>query len=200
MRLVFFSIFLSAFIFSSLQAQDTEENVVIDGYLVTRIITDEGDTLYLSNLDEYSITSLENFESGEDYKLYKRYRRYALKVYPYALEAIKIFKEVEYATENMKERERKKYIKKLSKKLKKEFEDPLKKLTKTQGMILTKMIEKELDTSMYKLIKNMRGGFSAGYWNTTAKFFGYKLKRGYVEGDDPILDAVLKDFDISYKN
>ncbi len=38
---------------------------------------------------------------------------------------------------------------------------------------------------------------TAGYWNTMSKFWGYDLKRGYMEGDDPILDAVLEDFSLA---
>ena len=67
-----------------------------------------------------------------------------------------------------------------------------------KGKILVKMVEKELNTPLYDLIRTYRGGMTAGYWNTLSKFWGYDLKRGYMEGDDPILDAVLEDFNISY--
>ena len=60
------------------------------------------------------------------------------------------------------------------------------------------MIEKELDTPMHTLIKNARGGLTAGYWNGLGYLNGYRLKRGYIRGDDAILDAVLDDFNISY--
>ncbi len=180
-------------------AQDKIDEVVFNGTIMTRIITEEGDTIFMSQLDEFQLTSVQNMNQ-EEKRLYRKYRRYALKVYPYALDAIKIFKEVEYATNTMSKRKRKKYIKKLSKDLKKEFEDPLRNLTRTQGLILMKMIEKELDTPMYSLIKDLRGSSSSFYWNMTGKIYGYDLKSGYVLGEDPIMDAVLKDFDISYKN
>ena len=83
--------------------------------------------------------------------------------------------------------------------LKKEFADPLKKLTKTQGMILMKMIEKELDKSMHRIIRELRGGLNATYWSTAAGMFGHKLRKGYEPGLDPVLDAVLNDLDTSYK-
>ena len=98
----------------------------------------------------------------------------------------------------MKKRKRKKHIKRLQKELKKEFKEPLKKLTKTQGLILVKMIEKELDTPFYKLVKGLRGGMTAAYWNQLGKLYGYQLKDKYTPGEDPILDAVLNDLDISY--
>lgn len=191
---IVFFVLLSSVLFG----QDRVDEVVLNGHIMTRIITEEGDTLFFSQLTEFQLTGVQNMNQ-EEKRLYRKYRRYALKVYPYALDAIKIFKEVEYATNNMSPRKRKKYIKKLSKDLKNEFEDPLRGLTRTQGLILMKMIEKELDTPMYNLIRDLRGKTSSFYWNMTGKIYGYDLKNGYVVGEDKIMDAVLQDFDISYK-
>jgi len=127
-----------------------------------------------------------------------RYRAFAIKVYPYAKEAIKIFRLQEYATRNMKKGKRKKYLKILRKDLENEFEIPLKKLSKTQGKILVKMIERELDTPLYELIKRLNGKWKAFYWNQFSKLYGYRLKTGYRKGENPILDVVLQDLDISY--
>lgn len=169
-----------------------------DGKVYTAMISDK-DTLILQRLEDISITAPRTFENHDDYRKYIRYRRYAQKVYPYAVEAIKIFKESEYATENYSKRKKKRHIKKLQKELKKEFSEPLKNLTKTQGYILTKMIERELDTPMYDLIKDLRGSFTAGYYNQFGKLYGYKLKEGYEPGVDEFLDIVLNDYDISYE-
>ena len=164
------------------------------------MIDECGDTLIMAQLDDVSVSSLRKFKSEEEEKRYRKYRRYAAKVYPYAVEAIKIFREVEAVTADMEKRKhKKKYTRKLAKDLKKEFSDPLKKLTKTQGKILVKMIEKELDTPLYYLIKDLRGGLTATKWSTLGKFYGHQLKEGYTPGEDPIMDAVLNDLDISYE-
>jgi hypothetical protein len=162
------------------------------------LITPEGDTILLATLDDITLTSPRSFESREDYLKYMKYRRYAVVVFPYAREAIRIFRETERATQELNKRKSKRYIRKLQKELKEEFEDKLKQLTRTQGYILVKMIEKELDTPMYDLVKDLRNGLTASYWNTFSSFYGYSLKDGYIEGEDPILDSVLQDFDISY--
>ena len=60
------------------------------------------------------------------------------------------------------------------------------------------MIERELDARMFDLIKNTQGKLKAFYWNQSSKLYGYRLKTGYIVGDNPILDVVLQDFDISY--
>jgi len=163
------------------------------------IMVTNGDTMVIANIEDVSVTSPRSFDSKEDERKYRKYKYYAAKVYPYAAEAIKIFRKMEYATKNMKKRKRKKYIKELSEELKVKFEDPLKKLSKTQGKILVKMIERELDRPMFDLIKELQGTFKAFYWNQSSKLYGYRLKDEYTEGENPILDAVLQDLNISYE-
>ena len=163
------------------------------------VIISEGDTMVLAEIDDVSISSPRSFDNADDYKRYRKYKYYAAKVYPFALEAIKVYKNINYETRDMSRRKRKKYIKARNKELKEKFEDPLKGLSKTQGKILVKMIERELDVKMYDVIKEFRGKFKAVYWNQSSKLLGYRLKHGYFKGENPILDIVLQDFDISYE-
>ena len=179
-------------------AQDTTLHpITINGEVVTALVQD-GDTLIMAELEEASVTTFRTFESDTEYRMYMKYRRYALKVYPYAVSSIRIFREVEAETADMSKRKRKKYIKKVQKDVRREFTEPLKNLSRTQGKILIKMIEKELDIPMYYLLKDLRNGFQASKWQTLGKMYGYNLKDGYIVGEDPILDAVLSDFDISH--
>ena len=171
----------------------------VQGQIVTAMVTETGDTLYMADLADVSITSLRSFKDDADYRKYVRFKHYAAVVYPYAKEAIRIFRETEYATQNLSKRKRKKAIKKLEEELRAEFEGPLTKMTKLQGKIMIKMIERELDKPMYDLIAGLRGSFTAFYWHNFAKLYSYDLKEGYNEGDYEILDAVLQDFDISYR-
>lgn len=171
----------------------------VDGHIMTAMITEEGDTLIMATLDDVSITTPRTFNSAADYRKYMKFKRYAALVYPYAKEAIRIFKETEHVTNTMSKRKRKKHVKKLQEELKEEFEAPLSKLTKLQGKILVKMIEKELDENMFDLIRGVRGRIAAVYWHNASKLFSYDLKEGYSRGTYDILDAVLDDFDVSYR-
>jgi hypothetical protein len=177
----------------------TTTKLRVDGKIYSAIITPEGDTLILADLDEISITSLRTFASDEDYQKYMRFRRHAFTVFPFAKEAIRIFREYEYAQKYYSKKDAKKKLKVLEKELTEEFEEPLKKLTKLQGKIMFKMIEKELDQSMYDLLKGLKGTFTAFYWNSFSKLYDYNLKEGYEPGKYEILDAVLTDFDVSHR-
>jgi len=171
----------------------------VDGKYYPYAIDDCGDTLIIAQLGDVSISSPEVFNSEEEYKLYRRYRIYAQRAYPYAVDAIRIFRETDYMTQNMSKRDRRRYIKRLQDELETKFEEPLKKMSKTQGKVLIAMIERETGEPIYDLIKDLRGGLTARYWATLAGFYGHRLKQKYEIGDDRILDAVLDDFDVSYE-
>lgn len=172
---------------------------IINGQVFPFMIDGCGDTVILATLDDVSISSPKQFDNEDDYKKYRKYRIFAAEVYPYAVEAIKVFREIEYYSDDMRKRERKKYLKEMQKDLKERFEDPLKNLSKTRGLLLIKMIERELQIPTFELIKELKGGFTATYWSTLGRFYGYHLRDGYKVGEDPIMDMVLDDFDVSYQ-
>ena len=182
----------------SAEAQDRKERMTLAGQVVTALITEENDTLLIADLEDVQVTSPRKFKNSEDYRRYMKYRRYAAIVYPYAVEAVRTYRQIEENTEGVKKSKRRKFIRKKKKELKGEFKEPLSKLTKTQGFLLIKMVEKELDVVMFDLIQDTRGGFNAFTWNLLGNLNGFSLKEGYQRGKDPILDMVLDDYDISY--
>jgi len=202
-RLLLFSLLLHAAWAVDGQVQvpngGVETKLTIEGKIYPALITENGDTLILVDLDNVSITALRTFANDEEYRKYLRFRNYAAKVYPYAKEAIRIFRELEYVSQHMSKKEKKKKIAELEEQLTKEFEEPLTNLTKLQGKIMIKMIEKETGQPIYHMIKDLKGGFKAFYWNAFSKLYSYDLKEGYNRGQYPVLDAVLQDFDVSYR-
>lgn len=198
-RLIFALLpFLLITIFTRLDAQDRREKTILAGQVVTALITEDNDTLLIADLEDVQVTSPRKFQNSEDYRRYMKYRRYAAIVYPYAVEAVRVYRDIEENTEGVKKGKRRKYIRKKKKELKDEFKEPLAKLTKTQGFLLIKMVEKELEVVMYDLIQDTRGGLNAFTWNLLGNLNGFSLKEGYIRGQDPILDMVLDDYDISY--
>jgi len=168
---------------------------IVDGEPVKVLVID-GDTLVIANLELISVTAPREFDYSEDRDRYSKYRRYAAIVYPYAVQGLRIYKQLEKESEGKSKREKRKMIKEISGRLKDEFEEPLKNLTRTQGLILTKMMERALNKPFYEIIKELKGGFTAMYWNQLGKMYDYHLKDEYRVGKDPILDAVLEDFDV----
>lgn len=177
------------------QVEYIEYHTQINGQPVTILIKDK-DTMIIAQLEKAIILAPKIFEKTDDRDRYNKYRRYSAIVYPYAVQAVRLYKQLEKETEGKSDRQKRKVVKQISKRLKDEFETPLKNLSKTQGFLLTKMIEKNLDMSFFHVIKELKGGFSATYYNELAKIYGYHLKNKYASGEDEILDSVLEEFDL----
>lgn len=169
---------------------------IING-METEVVIDGDDTTLTTQLDLTGILPLRQFDSLPDQERYLKYRRYAFVVYPFAAHSVRLYLQVQEATKGMTEKERRKFVDQIDQALEAQFENTLKNLTRTQGLILTKMIERELDKPFHTVIKELRGGFAAFYWNQLGKFNGYKLKEKYTPGKDPVMDAVLEEFDMN---
>lgn len=175
-----------------------EETMEIQGQIVKVMIVG-GDTLIVADLEDVSVASPRKFKDKAEYRHYLRMRYHATKVYPYGVEAIKVFREVEYWSQNKNKRQRKKHIRRLQKELKKKFEDPLKNLTRTQGRILVEMIEREIETPIFYVIKDLKGPIKAAWWQNVGKLWGYNLKEGYDPEKDPILESILSTLKIEHE-
>jgi len=186
----------------SARSQDTatekEMRKVVQGQVVKLLISGD-DTLYIADLQDVNISSPRQFKNYDEYKLYMRYKRYAADVYPYAKEAIEVYRQIKEEADDLKRGKRKKYIRALNREMKSDYKETFKNMTRMQGKVMIKMIERELDVSFFELIKDVKGGFTASYWDTFSRLYGYRLRDKYQKGDEPVLDAVLQDFNITSK-
>ncbi|MBU6340207.1 MAG: DUF4294 domain-containing protein [Bacteroidetes bacterium] len=160
-----------------------------------RMEVTNGDTIFDMSLRPVRIAQARKFKDLDEQVLYNRYKYAARKVYPYALQALALYDEVHQNTQDMNRRQRRRYVRHENKELKEDFTEQMKQLSKTQGKVLIKMIEKELHMPFYELLRETRGGFTAMYWHNFGKLYGYDLKEGYREGADPLLDEVFLDYD-----
>jgi len=161
----------------------------LDNIYQTEVI--EGDTLPLVLLQPVAVVGTKKRDYVAEYK-YRRLKKHVMKVYPYAKEAGRIIEEINTITSDItKKRKQKKYQKQLEKDLKKTFEGELRKLTITQGKILTKLVNRETGLTTHQLIKDYKSGITALFWQTIGKRYGYNLKKAY----DPINDPYDKDIE-----
>ncbi len=179
---------------SSVVAQNSGADTLgYGGWSLMEVI--DGDTIYSMSLRQVLITAPRVFKDTKERTKYYLYKRSAKIVYPYALEAIKLYEELQEETADLSKRKRRKHIKRTHKDLKSDFEDKLKNLTKTQGYVLVEMIERQTGKSFHEIIRETRGGATAMYWNQLSKLYGYDLKDAYAVGKDPLLDEVLIEYD-----
>lgn len=155
---------------------------------------ENGDTIYVEFLKEVEVFAPLVFDSKRNAKRYSRMVSYVKKVYPYAKVAGIKMREYESILEKTKRKnDRKKIMKRAENELKEEFEGELKKLTYMQGEILLKLIDRETSTSGYELVKDMRGGFRASFYQGFARLFGFNLKDRYdPEGRDKEIEYIVQ--------
>ena len=127
------------------------------------------------------------------------------KVYPYALKVADILEGVEDTLQLYSTRtERKEYLKTREKSLFGEYEDDLRKMSRSQGKVLVKLISRETGTSSYDLIKNYKNGASAFLWQSIGLIFGISLKVEYEPIEEEMIEWFVQDlerggYNIAYK-
>ena len=191
------TLFFFFFIFSiSLPAQTDSTkkvNQLVKGFLV-RAVVYEGDTIPYIVLPTISCYADYPFKNKKQKAAWDRLKYNVKKVYPYSIIAAARLKEYDRVLAQFStEKEKKNYMKRAEKELKKEFGDQLKKLTISQGRILIKLIDRETGKTSYDLVKDMRGSFSAHMWQGVALIFNSSLKDDYdAEGEDKAIEYAIK--------
>ncbi len=143
-------------------------------------------------LDEVTISSSPTKKYQRKIRKYNSLVRKVTKVYPYAKLANERINEIEEHVTNLEnEAEKKEYIKKAEDELMAEFEEPITKLTFSEGRILIKLIDRETGNTSYELIKRLRGRFSAFFWQTVAVVFGSNLKSEYDPEEDMMIENII---------
>jgi len=168
------------------------------GYKLSYLIVD-GDTLPVVNLRAAEVSADRIFASKREERKWSRLKRDVNKVYPYAKIAGKRLEGYNNQMIGMNERERKRMMEKVEEEIKKEFEKDVRNMTLNQGRILIKLIDRETGNTSYSLVKELRGGFQAFFWQSLARFFGTDLKSEY----DPAKNAedkMIEDIVISIDN
>lgn len=144
-------------------------------------------------LEEVLVLDKRDFKSDKEKRYYYWYYKKVLKAYPFARIASDTLVEINRQLEGINsKRKRKKKVRKIQEYMEGEFSDQLKKLTKTEGRILIKLIHRQTGETMYELIKEYRSGWKAFWYNSTANMFKLSLKNEY-RPDEESLDFIVED-------
>ncbi|WP_458306905.1 DUF4294 domain-containing protein [Croceiramulus getboli] len=161
----------------------------------------EGDSIpkRFIDLDEVLVLPKLRWRNTKDRRTYLILRRKTRKVYPYAKLAAERLTELNARLEAMdRPADQRRYARIVNRYLEDEFKEELKKLTKTEGQILIKLIHRQTGITAFELVKNLRSGWKAFWYNTTASMFDISLKEEYnpseVEEDYLIEDILQRAF------
>ena len=156
---------------------------------MSRGIDENGDYVLYITLHEVRI-----FPRMRDINGYERMVRAVKKVYPLAIEASKRMHNLdEELAKYEKRKNQKEYTRAIEDALKEEISPVLWKMTRYEGKILLKLIDRETNHTAFGIIKDFRSGFTAGFYQMLAKLFGNDLKLEYdPDGEDAMLEEIVK--------
>lgn len=155
------------------------------------IITSTDTIRFKIELEEIVLTDNGAYTLSDEQKRLAILKRRVYKTYPYAKIASEKLVAMNLMMSKLKtEKEKKKYFKIVEKYLTEEFEAKLKKLSRKDGQILVKLINRQTGVTTFDLIKDLKSGWKAFWSNTTAKLFDINLKTSYQPYD------ILEDFNI----
>ncbi|MDR3227711.1 MAG: DUF4294 domain-containing protein [Prevotellaceae bacterium] len=197
---IFIVFFVCAFC-STTQAQTSKQQSNILQYII-----ENGDTIYLMHIDELKVIASPKFKNKREWKNYYRMIYNLPRVYPYAQIAKNKLAEmdIQFSKINNK-RQRKEYIKVVEKEMTKQYKSAMKNLSMSQGKMLIKLINRETETTVYQIVREMKGGFSAFFWQGIATIFGANLKSKFDKNtDDAVLENLINiyehgDYDALYR-
>ncbi len=140
-------------------------------------------------------------KSKRSKRKFSRLERDVRKVYPFAKMASEllvmsngIIDSLDQYSTIKRYREKRKIFKEIEKKLLLKHGKSARRLTRSQGRILIRLIDRETNRTSYNIIKHFRNIFSAGFWQLTAKFFGHDLKTMYnsKKGQDRFIEFIVR--------
>lgn len=186
---------LFLFISSGLVAQEdtTDVDTIQKQYMIIL-----GDTIPREaiDLDEVVILKDLRFDNLKERRRYLILRRKTRKVYPYAKLASERLVSLNSRLDEIQSKgDRRRYTKIVQNYIEEEFSAELKKLTRTEGQILIKLIHRQTGTTAFNLVKNLKSGWRAFWYNTTASMFDISLKERYDpqnNHEDYLIEDILQ--------
>lgn len=155
----------------------------------------QGDTIPMQYLDVVTISGYVCPLSEAEKKKYKKLIKNVKVVYPYAKQAGKLLDRYTIVLQQAKnDSQRKKIMKQAEQEIENKFGPSLKKLNRSQGKILIRLIDRETGSDSYALVKELRGSFRAAFYQTLGKLFGYNLRSKYDpenNSEDRIIERII---------
>ena len=188
----------------NLQGFPMEDEITLShiGYMAIKITKNNlSDTLYLqaANVPIKGVSVI-SFKSKKERRRYNKLERDVIRVYPYAVLIGRLLQEYSAVMDSIAElsffkrrKGKKEVFTAIEEQLIATYGKQVRRLTKNQGRILIRLVDRETDFTSHQIIKDFRGFFIAGFWQLTARLFGHNLKSNYNPefGEDKLIEHIL---------
>lgn len=154
------------------------------------------DTLWHVEMHPVEITGEREWENDTVRYHYNQMKYYVKTILPYLDEAVVLFHDIDNKLNDpsISKREQKRYVKSKQEELKDKFDDEIKDLNETQGVLLIKLIARQTGVNIYDIIKESKNGLAAIKWQSWSLVHGFNLNRTYNPDEEPWLEQIMEGF------
>ena len=157
-----------------------------------RIYDINGETVVV--MDELKLVNRPKFNNQLDKNFYLFLNKKLYRVYPLFLTALQQYRDIQKDMQNMDSAAKRKFVRDRQNMLADQYEKQLRDLTTTEGQIFAKLMNRATGKNVYEIIKELRGGWSAFWWNVKGKVADIDLKSQYNPREnrtDEFLESLL---------
>lgn len=164
-----------------------------------RFVDEYGDEVWMYYFKPFTKFAPLKFKNKKEEEYYWRTVRDVRKTLPYAKMSFNALVETyEYIQTIPDKKERERHLKTLEKDIVAQYKPAIMKMTRNQGKILLKLINRETEQSSYNIVKAFLGSLRAAFWQTFGSFFGMNMKAGFnpeKNKDDAIIDRIATEIE-----
>ncbi|MEZ4829449.1 MAG: DUF4294 domain-containing protein [Bacteroidia bacterium] len=166
-----------------------------------KVYTYNGETFMIGDIEGIDILAKKpnrrQIQRGKErLAKFTRLRWNVHKVYPYAVKVSDILSEIDAEMAALPDStSRREYVKQKENSLFGSYEDDLRKMTRTQGKVLVKLVHRETGRSTFDLIRDNKSGASAVFWQSIGLLFGINLKSQFDTEEDEMIEEIVEELD-----
>lgn len=146
-------------------------------------------------MDELFLLKKPRFNNQLDQNYYFFLNKKLNRVYPLFLTALEQYRDIQEQASKLESKEQRKYINQRQTLLADQYEKQLRDLTTTEGRVFAKLMNRATGKTVFEIIKELRGGWSAFWWNVKGNIADVDIKKPYDphrDRTDEFVEALLQ--------
>jgi hypothetical protein len=155
------------------------------------------DTLLMVRLHEVQIKDTRDWGNDTLRYHFNQTRYYVQTIVPYLEGAIQLFNELNTAISDpeMSKKQKRKLIAAKEDEARSRFEDKVKSLNETQGVLLVKLIARQSGVNIYSMLGEFRNPVTAIKWQAWSRLHGFNINKRYDPAEEALLEQVMLSLD-----
>ena len=176
-----------------LKIDDLGQKYYYDEAQKARIYEINGENVIV--MDELFLLKGPRFNNQLDQNYYFFLNKKLNRVYPLFLTALEQYEDIHLEMRNLDQSAQRKYVNSRQNALADQYEKQLRDLTTTEGRVFAKLMNRATGKTVFEIIKELRGGWSAFWWNVKGNIADVDLKKPYnphADRSDEFIESLLQ--------